>query len=123
MNGFLCSVRFGSLADSLVQFSPTAASGCEADVQTAFKSGKWPAADGLKRTPKKRRGSIITIDSLAIPPFPDCSSRQGFLLGIDRQICDRLSLGTGYNLTDFADDLTCLDYDRQVWFLNVVGQH
>ena len=51
------------------------------------------------------------------------SDRQGFLFGIDRQLSDRLQLGVGYNFTDFADDLTYLDYDKQGWFLNIVGQH
>jgi hypothetical protein len=51
------------------------------------------------------------------------TDRKGFLFGIDRQLSDRLRLGIGYNFTDFADDLTYLDYDKSGWFLNIVGQH
>ncbi len=51
------------------------------------------------------------------------SDRKGMLLGIDRQVGNNLKLGIGYNFTDFSDDLTYLDYDRQGWFLSIVSQY
>ncbi len=50
-------------------------------------------------------------------------TRRGLLLGVDRQIGERLRLGIGYNFTEFDDDLTGLDGDGHGWFFNVVGMH
>ena len=51
------------------------------------------------------------------------ASRAGLLAAIDRHFGEHLKIGIGYNFTDFSDDLTNLDYDRQGWFLNVVGKY
>lgn len=51
------------------------------------------------------------------------TDRQGILLGVDRAVGENLKLGIGFNFTDFADDLTYLDYDKYGWFLNIVGQY
>jgi uncharacterized repeat protein (TIGR01451 family) len=48
--------------------------------------------------------------------------RQGALLGIERHINDNLKVGVGYNFTDFSDDLGNLDYQRNGWFINLVGK-
>jgi len=48
--------------------------------------------------------------------------RDGLLLGIYRQLGDHLKLGTGYNFTDFSDDLTDMDYNSQGLFINAVGK-
>ncbi|PAU55311.1 hypothetical protein [Pseudomonas indica] len=47
--------------------------------------------------------------------------RQGWLLGVDRDVGENFRVGAGYNFTDFSDDLTRLDYRYQGWFLNFVG--
>jgi hypothetical protein len=53
----------------------------------------------------------------------DGGTRKGWLVGVDRDISDNFRVGVGYNLTDFSDDLTELEYDYKGWFLNVVGYY
>ena len=48
-------------------------------------------------------------------------TRQGWLAGINRHLTDNLSVGLGYNFTDFNDDLTNLDYRSHGYFVNLVG--
>jgi len=52
----------------------------------------------------------------------DSSVRDGYLIGVDRQIGDHLQFGVGYNFADFSDDLRILDYDQKGWYINVVGK-
>jgi hypothetical protein len=51
------------------------------------------------------------------------STRQGWLLGVDRHLGERFRVGVGYNFTDFSDDLTRVDFDHAGWFLNVSGNY
>ncbi len=51
----------------------------------------------------------------------DGGARQGWLVGVDRDVGENFRVGAGYNFTDFSDDLTRLDYRYQGWFLNFVG--
>ena len=53
----------------------------------------------------------------------DGGSKQGFLLGVDRDLGRNFRVGVGYNFTDFSDDLTDFDYDHRGWFLNLVGTY
>ena len=53
----------------------------------------------------------------------DDSSRQGWLVGVDRRLTENFSVGVGYNFTDFSNDLTQQDYDYKGWFLNFVGTY
>jgi hypothetical protein len=53
----------------------------------------------------------------------DGGDRQGLLLGIDRDIGQKLRIGAGYDFTAFSDDLTDLDYDQQGWFINITGSY
>jgi len=53
----------------------------------------------------------------------DGGTRQGFLVGVDRDISRNFRLGVGYNFTDFSDDLTDFDYDHRGWFLNMTGMY
>ncbi|MBO9718087.1 MAG: hypothetical protein J7507_15115 [Pseudoxanthomonas sp.] len=53
----------------------------------------------------------------------DGGTRQGGLLGVDRDLGRNLRLGVGYNFTDFSDDLTDFDYDQRGWFLNMTGTY
>jgi hypothetical protein len=53
----------------------------------------------------------------------DGGSRQGVLLGVDRDLSKNFRIGVGYNFTDFSDDLTDFDYDHKGWFLNLVGTY
>ncbi|ALN88583.1 outer membrane beta-barrel domain protein [Lysobacter capsici] len=50
-------------------------------------------------------------------------SKQGFLVGLDRDLNEHFRIGAGYNFTDFSDDLTNFDYDHRGWFLNLVGTY
>ncbi len=49
------------------------------------------------------------------------STREGFLIGVDRHLGENFRVGVGYNFTDFSDDLTQLDFDHKGWFLNFTG--
>ncbi|MGB9101943.1 MAG: hypothetical protein WCC51_15060 [Stenotrophomonas indicatrix] len=53
----------------------------------------------------------------------DGGSRQGFLVGVDRDLGKNFRVGVGYNFTEFSDDLTDFDYDHKGWFLNLVGTY
>jgi len=53
----------------------------------------------------------------------DGGTRQGFLVGLDRDITRNFRLGVGYNFTEFSDDLTNFDYDHRGWFLNMTGMY
>ncbi|KRG67728.1 hypothetical protein ABB27_09205 [Stenotrophomonas terrae] len=53
----------------------------------------------------------------------DGGTRQGFLVGLDRDISRNFRLGVGYNFTEFSDDLTNFDYDHRGWFLNMTGMY
>ena len=50
-------------------------------------------------------------------------TRQGWLLGLDRDINRNFRLGAGYNFTDFSDNLTNFDYDHKGWFINLTGSY
>jgi hypothetical protein len=50
-------------------------------------------------------------------------TRQGFLVGVDRDLNKNFRIGVGYNFTDFSDDLTDFDYDHKGWFVNLVGTY
>ncbi|MBT8143094.1 MAG: hypothetical protein KJO55_00235, partial [Gammaproteobacteria bacterium] len=51
------------------------------------------------------------------------STRDGWLIALDRHINNNFRLGIGYNFTDFSDDLTNLDYDHKGWFINAIGKY
>ena len=54
--------------------------------------------------------------------LPDVSQRRrGALAGIYRYIGKNLKIGTGYNFTDFSDDLTDLRYNHRGVFVNFIG--
>jgi hypothetical protein len=51
----------------------------------------------------------------------DGGSKQGYLIGIDKDINENFRIGAGYNFTDFSDDLRVLDYKSKGWYINVAG--
>jgi hypothetical protein len=53
----------------------------------------------------------------------DGGTRQGWLVGVDRDLSRNFRIGVGYNFTDFSDDLTDFDYDHKGWFVNFVGSY
>ncbi len=48
----------------------------------------------------------------------DGGTKQGALIGVDRDLGKNFRIGIGYNFTDFSDDLTDFDYDHQGFFFN-----
>lgn len=93
-------VRFGRLAGQWADSSATFAAG---QVRYGF-ADKWHALGEYR---------WLGVE--------DGGDRQGFLMGIDRDLGKNLRIGAGYNFTDFSDDLTDFDYDHKGWFLNLVG--
>lgn len=53
----------------------------------------------------------------------DGGVKDGYLIGIDRDIMKNLRIGLGYNFTNFSDDLTKLDYKYKGWFVNFLGTY
>ncbi len=53
----------------------------------------------------------------------DGGARQGFLVGVDRDLSKNFRIGAGYNFTEFSDDLTDFGYDHKGWFLNLSGRY
>jgi hypothetical protein len=53
----------------------------------------------------------------------DGGDRQGFLIGVDRDIGRNFRVGVGYNFTEFSDDLTNFDHDHKGCFLNLLGTY
>jgi hypothetical protein len=53
----------------------------------------------------------------------DGGVKNGYLVGIDRDIAKNLRVGVGYNFTNFSDDLTKLDYKYKGWFINFLGTY
>jgi hypothetical protein len=51
----------------------------------------------------------------------DSGNKEGYLVGIDKDITKNFRLGIGYNFTDFSGDLRVLDYKSRGWFINAVG--
>ena len=53
----------------------------------------------------------------------DGGTRQGWMVGVDRDIGRNFRIGVGYNFTDFSDDLTDFDYDHRGVYINFVGSY
>jgi hypothetical protein len=49
--------------------------------------------------------------------------RNGALLALYRYLSASITLGAGFNATNFSDDLTDLDHDAYGWFLRIIGKH
>ena len=49
--------------------------------------------------------------------------RQGWLVGVERDITDNFRIGAGYNFTDFSNNLTNFDYNHRGWYLNITGRY
>jgi len=63
--------------------------------------------------------SIAEVRMLGLPNVGQ--RRRGALAGFYRYIGKNLKIGTGYNFTDFSDDLTDLRYNHKGIFVNFVG--
>lgn len=56
---------------------------------------------------------------LAMPDLRE--QKNGALVAVSRRLGDHLTLGLGYNFSEFSDDLTELDFNHQGPFLNLAG--
>lgn len=85
-----------------------------------FDSGTGFAAAQVRYELRTRWHALMEYRWLDVD---DGGSRQGFLLGLDRDINKNFRIGAGYNFTDFSDDLTDFDYDHKGWFVNLTGTY
>ena len=96
----------------------------EGEVRFGRLSGQWADSGATFAAGQARYAFADRWHALAEYRWlgvEDGGDRQGFLLGIDRDIGKHMRVGTGYNFTEFSDDLTNFDYDHKGWFLNLVG--
>ncbi|AWV06706.1 hypothetical protein C9I47_0987 [Lysobacter maris] len=98
----------------------------EGEVRQGRQTGAWADSAATFAAAQARYG--ITDDWNLLAEYrwlgvKDGGDRQGFLVGIDRDIGRNFRIGAGYNFTDFSDDLTDFDYDHRGWFLNIVGRY
>ena len=98
----------------------------EGEVRLGRLTGAWADSAATFAAGQVRYG--ITDDWNVLAEYrwlgvKDGGDRQGFLVGIDRDIGRNFRIGAGYNFTDFSDDLTDFDYDHRGWFLNFVGRY
>ncbi len=98
----------------------------EGEVRMGRLSGQWAdstanfAAAQVRYEFADRWHSLAEYRWLGVR---DGGDRQGFLVGIDRDIGKYFRVGLGWNFTEFSDDLTNFDYDHKGVFLNVVGRY
>jgi hypothetical protein len=64
-----------------------------------------------------------TLVEYRVLDVKDGGNKEGYMIGIDKDIAKNFRLGIGYNFTDFSDDLRVLDYKSRGWFLNAVGTY
>ena len=98
----------------------------EGEVRLGRFTGEWADSGATFVAGQARYGLTTQWHALAEYRWlgvRDGGDRQGFLLGVDRDVARNFRVGMGYNFTDFSDDLTNFDYDHRGWFLNVVGRY
>lgn len=98
----------------------------EGEVRFGRLEGQWADSATTFAAAQVRYGLTTDWHALAEYRWLDVKlggTRQGVLLGVDRDIGKNFRIGAGYNFTDFSDDLTDFDYDHRGWFLNVVGKY
>ena len=98
----------------------------EGEVRLGRMTGAWADSAATFAAGQLRYG--VTGDWHALAEYrwlgvKHGGDRQGFLLGVDRDVGRNFRVGVGYNFTDFSDDLTEFDYDHRGWFLNLVGKY
>jgi hypothetical protein len=98
----------------------------EGEVRLGRMTGEWADSAATFAAGQVRYG--VTGDWHALAEYRflgvrDGGDRQGFLVGVDRDVGRNFRIGVGYNFTDFSDDLTDFDYDHRGWFLNLVGKY
>ena len=98
----------------------------EGEVRMGRLAGTWTDAAATFAAGQLRYGFADRWHALAEYRWlgvTEGGDRQGFLVGIDRDIGEHFRIGVGWNFTDFSDDLTDFDYDHRGFFLNLVGSY
>jgi hypothetical protein len=98
----------------------------EGEVRLGRFTGEWADSGATFAAGQVRYGLTTQWHALAEYRWlgvEDGGDRQGFLVGVDRDVARNFRIGVGYNFTDFSDDLTDFDYDHRGWFLNLVGRY
>ena len=97
----------------------------EGEVRYGRMQGEWAKSNAFFGAAQLRREIADKWHLLAeyrLLGVKDGGTRQGVLLGIDRDLNDQFRIGVGYNFADFSDDLTDFDYDHRGVFINVTGR-
>lgn len=89
-------------------------------VGTWFNSATTFAASQLRY---ELRGHWHALGEYRWLEVKNGGARQGFLVGLDRDLGTNFRVGMGYNFTDFSDDLTKYDYGHGGWFVNFTGNY
>lgn len=97
------------------------------EARASRNAGPWFDTTATLLAGQVRYETVYGWDALAeyrwLNVDEDDSTRQGWLLGVDRHLGERFRVGVGYNFTDFSDDLTRVDFEHAGWFLNVSGNY
>jgi len=96
------------------------------DYRMGRGEGAWLDSRADFAATQLRYHLIAKWDGLAeyrVLDVKDGGRKQGWLVGVDRQVGRNFKLGVGYNFTDFSDDLTHLRLDNKGWFINMTGYY
>ena len=98
----------------------------EGEVRMDRGQGDWFGSDATLMSGQVRydlRNQWHALAEYRHMSVDDGGARQGWLVGIDRDLTKNFRIGVGYNFTEFSDDLTNFEYDHRGWFINLVGYY
>lgn len=98
----------------------------EGEVRMGRGSGDWFDSATTFAAGQVRYDILSKWHALAeyrVLDVKDGGVKQGFLVGVDRDLTNNVRIGVGYNFTEFSDDLTNFDYDHKGLFINAVGRY
>ena len=98
----------------------------EGQMRSSRDRGEWHDSSMLLAVLRARRHVIKEWDALAeyriLHDRKGDNRRHGVLVGMYRQFGDQIEMGVGYNFTDFSDDIRDASYNRQGWFIDLIGK-
>ncbi|QIQ22227.1 TonB-dependent receptor [Zophobihabitans entericus] len=98
----------------------------EGEVRFGRNSGQWFDSQTTFGAVQARYDLIDqwhVMGEYRVLKVKDDGVKQGWLVGVDRDITSNLRIGIGYNFTDFSDDLSKFDYKYKGFFINMVGYY
>ena len=98
----------------------------EGEVRMQRGQGQWFGSDATLLAGQVRydlRNKWHALAEYRHLSVDDGGTRQGWLVGLDRDLTKNFRIGVGYNFTEFSDDLTKFEYDHRGWFINLVGYY